>query len=72
MVLIPSSITKICHGFLLALFVSAISLINNVLDYCSDTILHVVGINPVSFDFNRISKRQGQSGLSLRSFFFFE
>lgn len=46
----------------------AISLINNVLDYCSDTILHVAGINPVSFDFNRIPKRQGQSGLSCRSF----
>jgi hypothetical protein len=55
-VLIPSSIRKICHGFLLALFVSAISLINNVLDYCADSVLHVAGINPVSFDGNRIPK----------------
>jgi hypothetical protein len=48
-VLIPSSITKICDGFLLALFVCAISLMNNVQDYCSDAVLRVAGINPVSW-----------------------
>lgn len=35
MVLIPSSIAKICHGFRLALFGNAMSLINSLLDYCS-------------------------------------